>query len=137
MSNDLNQCNFIGRLGKDPESRFTADGKQITSFSIACGSSWKDKQGNAQEATEWVNCTVFGKLAEIAGKYLVKGSQVYVSGKMKTDKYEKEGVTMYSTKIIVDNFQMLGGKPEGGEKPKAAQKEAPAATDDFSDDIPF
>ena len=124
MSNDLNQCNFIGRLGKDPETRFTTAGDPICSFSIGCG--WKTK---AKEGVEWVNVSAFGKLAEICGQYLKKGSQVYVSGKLKTDKYEKDGVTKYSTKISADTIQFLG-KSEG----------KPVAKDDYVDDsrdIPF
>ena len=126
MSNDLNQCNFIGRLGKDPETRFTAGGDPICSFSIGCG--WKTKT-MTKEGTEWVNVSTFGKLAEICGQYLKKGSQVYVSGKLKTDKYEKDGVTKYSTKISADTIQFLG-KSEG----------KPVAKDDYVDDsrdIPF
>lgn len=144
MSNDLNLCSFIGRLGKPPEVRYSADGKAITSFSIAVGNSWKDKAGAKQESTEWVNISTFGKLAEIAGEYLVKGSQVYVSGKMKTDKYtDKAGVEKYSTKIIADNIQMLGGKKENAQAgaPQVAKAEfkAPAGDPfgDFGDDLPF
>jgi len=113
MANDLNQCQFIGRLGKEPETRYLSSGDAVTSFSIACGSQWKDKQtGEKKEATEWVNITAFGKLAEICGEYLKKGSQVFISGKMKTDKYQDKetGADRYSTKIIADNMQMLGGK---------------------------
>lgn len=148
MSNDLNQCQFIGRLGKDPEMRFMPSGGAVASFSIACSESWKDKtSGEKVERTEWVNVSAFGKLAEIIEQYLKKGNQVYISGKMKTDKYEKDGVTKYSTKIIANNMQMLGSAAEGGNAPKAAPaaaSPAPASTpaaggsyDDFDDDIPF
>lgn len=153
MSNDLNQCQFIGRLGQAPEMRYMQNGDAVASFSIACGSSWKDKAtGEKQERTEWVSCTAFGKLAEIIGEYLGKGSQVYVSGKLKTEKYEKDGQTRYSTKVIVDNMQMLGGKREGeqqdqrGDSSSApARRPAPAqrpessgsSFDNFDDDIPF
>lgn len=115
MSNDLNQCQFIGRLGSVPEVRYMPNGKAVTSFSIAVGSQWKDKAGDKQESTEWVNVTAFDKLGEICGEWLKKGSQVFISGKMKTDKYEKDGVTKYSTKIIAQDMQMLGGKREGSE----------------------
>lgn len=116
MSNDLNQCQFIGRLGKDPETRYMPSGEAVSSFSLAVGSQWKDKQGQKQESTEWVNVTAFGKLGEICGQYLTKGSQVFVSGRMKTDKYtDKEGIERYSTKIVADKMQMLGGKPESQE----------------------
>ena len=135
MANDLNSCTFIGRLGKPPEMRATAGGMAIASFSIACGWKSKDKEG-----TEWVNCTAFGKLAEIVEKYLEKGSQVYVQGKMKTDKWDdKEGNTRYSTKINVDNLQMLG---KAGQSSSAPQSQAAPLNDDLppiddSEDVPF
>lgn len=149
MSNDLNQCNFIGRLGKDVEVRYMASGDAVASFSLAVGSQWKNKEGEKQESTEWVNVTAFGKLGEICGEYLVKGSQVFVSGHMKTEKYTaKDGTDRYSTKIIADRMQMLGGKssvergdsaqPEAGNQ--RPEKSAPAAKkdfDNFDDDIPF
>lgn len=144
MSNDLNQCAFIGRLGKDVEMRYMPDGKAVASFSIAVGSQWKSKDGDKQESTEWVNISAFGKLAEIVGEYLAKGSQVYVSGKMKTDKYtDKAGVDKYSTKIIADNIQMLGGKKEneqaGAPQVAKAEFKAPAGGgfEDMDDNIPF
>lgn len=110
MSNDLNQCQFIGRLGKEVDSRFMPDGKAVANFSIAVGSQWKNKQGDKQESTEWINCVAYDKLGEICGQYLTKGSQVFISGSMKTRKWEKDGVTRYSTEIIVNNMQMIGGK---------------------------
>lgn len=141
MSNDLNQCQFIGRLGSDPESRFMPNGKAVTSFSIAVGSQWKDKSGEKQESTEWVNVTAFDKLGEICGEWLKKGSQVFISGKMKTDKYEKDGVTKYSTKIIAQDMQMLGGKPSGEQQPAASEKPAARPVQKFDsfddDDIGF
>ena len=148
MSNDLNYCSFIGRLGTDPESRFTTSGDCVTSFSIAVGSQWKNKDGEKQDATEWVNIVAWRKLGEICAEYLKKGSQVFISGKIKTEKYQdKEGVTRYSTKIVAEQMQMLGGKREGDqhEEPAArpAQADKPAATagkgsfDNFDDDIPF
>ena len=138
MANDLNQCSFIGRLGKDVEIKYTQSGDAIASFSIAIGSAWKDKNGQKQEATEWINCTAFGKLAEIMGKYLAKGSQVYVSGRMKTDKYtDKSGVEKYFTKIIVDKMQMLGGKSEGGQPERQQASNQKPNDDDFGGDCPF
>lgn len=150
----LNQCQFIGRLGKDPETRYTPGGKAITSFSIACGEKWKDKNtGQPVERTEWINCVTFNKLAEISGEYLTKGSLVFVSGKMKTDKYQDKqtGQDRYSTKISVLNMKMLGGRAEAGSNPtggrqqaapqqQASQQSAPADSgfnDSFDDDIPF
>jgi len=142
MSNDLNQWQGIGRLGKDPESRATSSGSAITSFSIACG--WKSGE---KEGTEWVNVTAFGKLAEICSEYLVKGKQVFVQGRLTTDKYtDKQGVERYSTKVIADRMQMLGGndaaKPGQSDRPQR-QESKPAHADasngfvDDSDSIPF
>jgi len=140
MSNDLNRCEFIGRLGKDVEMRTMPSGGQVANFSLAVGEKYKNKQGEQVENTEWVNVSAFGKLAEIMGQYLSKGSQVYISGRMKTDKYDKNGVTMYSTKIIADKMQMLGGKPEQNtaQKPAANTPALQTPVDDsFDDDIPF
>jgi len=148
MSNDLNLCQFIGRLGKDPEMRYMPNGDAVASFSIACGSKWKDKQsGEQREATEWIRVTAFRRLAEIVGEYLKKGSQIYVSGKMKTRTYEKDGQTHYSTEIIADQLQMLGSKPQGTTQQQGATQpqggggargSAPAAAEPgFDDDIPF
>jgi single-strand DNA-binding protein len=143
MSNDLNKCSFIGRLGADPETRYAPSGDAICSFSIAVGSQWKDKaSGDKKEATEWVNVTAFGKLGEICSQYLRKGSQIYLEGRMKTEKYQaKDGTDRYSTKIIADNMQMLGGKQDGQ---ASNSSPAPAATskpvtgwDGLDSDIPF
>lgn len=145
MSNDLNQCQFIGRLARDVESRYTADGKMIASFSLAVGSQWKNKAGEKQESVEWVNCTAFDKLGEICGEYLKKGSQVFVSGKMKTEKYtDKAGVEKYTTKIIIHDMQMLGNRQQAEEQSASKPERQPsvpahkAATfDDMDSDIPF
>lgn len=145
---DLNQCQFIGRLARDVDVRYSTEGKAIASFSIAVGSQWKDKQGVKQESTEWVNVSAFGKLAEICAEYLKKGSQVFVSGKIKTDKYtDKAGVERYSTKIIADNLQMLGGKQAPAERKHDApvtttqpsnQPKSGTAFDDWDNDpLPF
>lgn len=134
MANDLNQCSFIGRLGSDPEMRFTSGGDAVCSIRIAVGWKGKDKEG-----TEWIPCSAFGKLAEICGQYLKKGSHVFVQGRFKTDEYEKDGSKRYSTKIMIDTMQMLGGKNEGGsqhEPPPAKDKPKPSF-DDLGDDIPF
>lgn len=127
MSNDLNQCNFIGRLGKDPEVKYLPSGDPVTSFSIAVGSKFGDK-----ENTEWVNVTTFKKLAEICGEYLKKGSQVFISGRLQTDSWEdKQGQKRYTTKVIADRMQMLGAK-EGTQQKPVKQAQA-----DDSDGIPF
>jgi single-strand DNA-binding protein len=127
MANDLNNCQFIGRLGKDPEVKYLPSGDAVANFSVACGEQWKDKQGQKQERTEWVNCAAFGKLAEIIGEYLAKGSQVFISGKMKTEKYQaQDGSDRYSTKIIVRDMQMIGGKSDNGGQQQSKPKQAPA-----------
>lgn len=124
--NDLNQWHGIGRLGADPETRYTQNGDAITNIRIACG--WKGKQ---KEGTEWVPITFFGKLAEIAGQYLRKGSQVYVSGRFTTEQWEQDGQKRYRSKVVADKMQMLGGKSSDTGK-------APALpADDMDDDIPF
>ena len=143
MSNDLNNCQFIGRLGRDPEVKYMANGAAVANFTLAVGSQWKNKAGEKQESTEWVNVTAYAKLGEICGEYLRKGSQVYIGGKMETRKWQdKEGKDRYTTEIIAGDMQMLGGKPEGQERQAAPQRAAPAAkpaaniADDF-DDLPF
>ena len=151
----VNKVILIGNLGRDPEVRYMPDGGAITNVSIATTENWKDKNGEKQEKTEWHRVAFFGKLAEIAGEYLKKGSQVYVEGRLQTRKWQdKDGQDKYSTEIIADRMQMLGsrqgmgggdreavgerdpgaGRPAG--KPAAAK---PAGTkfDDFEDDIPF
>ena len=131
MSNDLNMWQGIGRLGKDPELRVTAGGDTVANFSMACG--WKTKE---KEGAEWVSVTAFGRLGDICAKYLVKGSQVYVSGSLRTEKYTDKttGVDKFSTKVVANTMQMLGSKQEASEtpfKPKAA------STETIEDDIPF
>lgn len=150
MANDLNLCQFIGRLGKDPETRYLPNGDATTSFSIAVGSSWTDKQsGDKKETTEWVRCVAWRKLAEIISEYCRKGQQVYVSGQFKTRKWQdKEGVDRYMTEITIDRMQMLGSKgdnnsPQEQAAPAAAPakkgkgKAAPKQPSLEDDDIPF
>lgn len=122
MARGINKVIIVGNVGKDPETRYTAGGAAITTLSVATSEQWKDKQtGENKEHTEWHRVKFFGRLAEIAGEYLRKGSQVYVEGKLRTDKYtDKEGVDRYSTDIIADEMQMLGSRPGsegGGERP--------------------
>ncbi len=116
----LNQCNFIGRLGNDPEVRYLPDGKAAANISIGCSEKWKEKQtGEQKERTEWVRCASFGKLAEIMGEYLRKGSLVYVSGKMQTKKWQDQsGQDRYTTEIVISEMKMLGSKSEnqGGQQ---------------------
>lgn len=126
MSRGVNKVILVGTLGADPETRYSAGGAAITKVRIATNESWTDKQtGQKQERTEWHRVTFFGRLAEIAGEYLKKGRQVYVEGSLRTDKYtDKEGVERYSTDIVADQMQMLGGR-EGGER---GERSAPAST---------
>jgi len=140
MANDLNQCNFIGRLGRDPESRVMPDGKSVVNFSIAVG--WKTQNG---EGCEWVNCVAYEKLAEIINQYLKKGSQVFISGRFKTRKWQDKatGADRYSTEIVCDRMQMLGGKSEsgsndGGQQSAPQQQVAQNTGGGFEEpDIPF
>ncbi len=128
----VNKYIAIGYLGKDPEMTSTTNSK-VAKFSIAISEKWTNKQGEKQESTEWVNCECWGKLAEIVEKYLKKGSQVYIEGKLKTDSYEKKGQKRYSTKVVVKVLQMLGNKPSGVDI-----KEPNISTDfEEKDDLPF
>ena len=114
MAGSVNKVILIGHLGKDPEMRYTAAGAPIANFSLATSESWKDKQsGEKTDKTEWHNIVMFDKVAEIAGKYLTKGSLVYLEGKLQTEKYtDKEGIERYSTKVVANQMTMLGNKPE-------------------------
>lgn len=135
----LNKVLLIGGLGKDPEIRFMPNGEAVCNFSIATTENWKDKQGAKQQKTEWHNVVCYRKLAEIAGEYLKKGSQIYLEGKLQTRKWEKDGVTRYSTEIIMDTMQMLGGKAESGTQRDSEQSGGTGGSDfnDFDADIPF
>jgi single-strand DNA-binding protein len=159
----LNKVQIIGNLGRDPETRYMPSGDAMTTITVATTENWKDKQtGEKKEATEWHRITFFGKLAEIAGQYLKKGSQVYVEGSLRTRKYtDKDGVEKYATDIKADEMKMLGGRPNGGasnssmddegygapmqqSRPAPVQQARPAPVSrpapnfsDMDDDIPF
>ncbi len=138
MANDLNSCSFIGRLGADPEISYLPNGTAVAKIRIACGRSWKDKQTNEKrEETEWVRAVAFGRLAEVIGEYLRKGSQIFMEGRFHTSEYEKDGSKRYSTEIIMNTMQMLGGKSDGGRQEPTASKQPAASSNDFDDDIPF
>lgn len=147
MARGINKVILVGNLGNDPDTKFTQSGMAICRISLATTSVRKDKDGNQQERTEWHRVVFFGKLAEIAGEYLRKGSSVYVEGSLRYDKYTgSDGVEKYSTDIVCDEMQMLGGKEgggSGGSRGNAPQRERPAKatdapSDDFQDDdIPF
>ena len=118
----LNRVQLIGRLGKDPESRFTPTGKQLVQFSLAVSNRWKSAEGEAKESTEWVNIEAWGRMGEICQQYLHKGSLIYLEGRLHTDKYDdKSGATKYFTKVVVQSMQMLDRKPE--EEPVSAMEE--------------
>jgi single-strand DNA-binding protein len=158
----VNKVILIGNLGKDPETRYLPSGDAVTNISLATTDTWKDKSGEKQEHTEWHRVAFFGKVAEIAGEYLKKGSPVYVEGRIRTRKWQdKEGNDKYSTEVVADRMQLLGGRGGGGEsmmrEPSGASsgggggggaaaggggaKSAPArkggAFDEMDDDIPF
>lgn len=117
MARGINKVILVGTLGKDPEVRYSQAGAALTSISVATNESWKDKNGEKQERTEWHRVKFFGKLAEIAGEYLKKGGQVYIEGSLRTEKYtDKQGVEKYSTDIIANEMQMLGGAPGGADR---------------------
>ncbi|MEZ0396874.1 MAG: single-stranded DNA-binding protein [Anaerolineales bacterium] len=121
----LNRVQLIGRLGKDPETRFTPTGKKVAHFSLAVSNRWKTKEGEAKEYTEWFNIEAWGRLGEICQQYLHKGSLVYLEGRLKTDRYEdKDGETKYFTKVVALTMQMLDKKPE--EEPVATVEEEQA-----------
>ena len=127
-SKGINRVTLVGNLGKDPEVRFTQDGKAIANLTLATSESWKDQSGQVQEKTEWHRIAIFGKLAEIAGEYLRKGSQVYFEGQLQTRKWvNKEGQDQYTTEIKVDSFngvmQMLGSKGDGQGQPQPQQRQ--------------
>jgi single-strand DNA-binding protein len=154
----VNKVIIIGNLGRDPETRYMPDGGAITNISVATTETWKDKQGEKQEKTEWHRVAFFGKLAEIAGEYLKKGSQVYVEGRLQTRKWQdKDGADKYTTEIVANAMQMLGSRQGmggggdrdreagadrdggGGARPagKPPAKPAGGKFDDLEDDIPF
>lgn len=148
----VNKVIIVGTLGQDPEVKYLTNGNAVCNLSLATSEQWKDKQtGEKKEKTEWHRVVMFGKVAEIAGEYCRKGSQVYIEGKLETREWEKDGVKRYTTEIKVDmqgTMQLLGGKPaDGGNAaprqqqsrpaPQQSQQAAPPQDDGFSDDIPF
>lgn len=148
MARGVNKAIIVGTLGQDPEMRYTANGSAVANISVATNESWKDKAtGEAQERTEWHRIVMFGKLAEIAQQYLKKGSQAYFEGRIQTRKWQdNSGNDRYSTEIVANEMQMLGGRAGGGggapmeSGSQSQSKPAPAETapmDDGFDDIPF
>lgn len=156
MARGVNKVILVGNLGADPEVRYMPSGGAVTSISIATSEQWTDKtSGQKQERTEWHRVTLFNRMGEIAGEYLKKGSQVYIEGSIRTDKYQDKttGEDRYSTQIIARDMQLLGGRGEGGgdnynqaprsqpaqsgNQPAATQPMEAAAGAEFDDDIPF
>ena len=155
----VNKVILLGNLGRDPETRYTTGGDAVTNLSIATSEQWKDKSGEKQERTEWHRVVLFGRQAEIAGEYLKKGRSVYIEGRLQTRKYtDKDGVEKYSTEIVGDRMQLIGGGREGGSGGDTEFASAPSGggarresgggkpasgggakknVDDFDDDIPF
>ncbi|OIR07859.1 single-stranded DNA-binding protein [mine drainage metagenome] len=152
----VNKVILVGRLGKDPETRYMTNGEAVTNATLATSENWKDKAGEKQEKTEWHNLVFYRRLAEVAGEYLKKGSQVYIEGKIQTRKWQDKetGKDRYTTEIIVNEMQMLGSKSGAGSFEVVENQSAPAARsapatkpaaapaakgnfDNFDDDIPF
>jgi single-strand DNA-binding protein len=119
----LNRVQLIGYLGKDPETKFTPTGKKVTQFSVAISNRWKNPEGEAKEYTEWVNIEAWGRLGQICGEYLKKGSLVFVEGRLRTDRYEDKGETKFYTKVVALAMQMLDRKPS--EEPVLSVEEQP------------
>lgn len=148
MARGINKVILIGNLGADPETRYTSGGKAMSTVNIATSESWKDREtGEQQERTEWHRIVFFGRLAEIVGEYLKKGSQVYIEGRLQTRKWQdKEGNDRYTTEVVANEMQMLGGRGGGSDaggaapsrgEPKSSQSTEKADNDFVDDDIPF
>lgn len=152
----VNKVILVGNLGADPETRYMPSGDAITTIRLATTDRFKDKGGEKQERTEWHRVVFFGRLAEIAGEYLKKGRSVYVEGTLRTREWEKDGVKRYTTEVVANEMQMLGGRGEGGgggggswsggedsggsgasRKPASSGGGTGAGFDDIDDDIPF
>jgi single-strand DNA-binding protein len=145
MSRGINKVILVGNLGADPETRYMPSGGAVTNLRLATSESWKDKNtGDQQERTEWHRVALFGRLAEVAAEYLRKGSQVYIEGKLRTRKWQdRDGHDRFTTEIVANEMQMLGGRGGAGAGAPASQHEPAAVNDDgppggdFDDDIPF
>ena len=144
MARGINKVIIVGNLGADPETRYMPSGSAVTNLSVATSETWKDKQtGEQKERTEWHKVAMFNRLAEIAAEYLRKGSQVYIEGKLRTRKWQdRDGNDRWTTEIVADEMQMLGGRGGGGSAPMSSDRGSPGGPpqgppDDFEDDIPF
>jgi single-strand DNA-binding protein len=148
MARGINKVILVGNLGADPETRYMPSGSAVTNLSVATSEQWKDKQsGEQKERTEWHKVAMFNRLAEVAAEYLRKGSQVYIEGKLRTRKWQdRDGNDRWTTEIIADEMQMLGGRGGGGSAPMPSDSGSSrgesggppqSPPDDFEDDIPF
>lgn len=138
----VNKVFLLGNLGRDPETRYTADGAAVTNFSMATTRKWKDASGQLKEETEWSRCCAFGRLAEVAGEYLKKGAKVHVEGRLRTREWEKDGVKHYTTEIVIEQLTMLDSRRDSDSSAPRAQAQRPARVDsgsvaDLDEDIPF
>lgn len=146
MARGINKVIIVGNLGADPEVRYSPSGAAVTKIRVATTDQWRDKQtGERQERTEWHRVTMFGKLGEIAGEYLKKGRQVYIEGRLQTNKWQdREGIDRFTTEIIARDMEMLGGGAGGGggssdsgSQTTASQPAKESVAEEFDDDIPF
>ncbi len=134
----VNKVILVGRLGADPEVRYTSGGTAVAKFNLATSETYKDKEGGKQEKTEWHRVVAFGKLGEICGEYLSKGKQVYVEGKLQTRSWDdKEGNKKYTTEVNISSMVMLGGPGEGGGGKEFSASAEPHSSGPSEDDIPF
>jgi single-strand DNA-binding protein len=144
----VNKVTILGHVGRDPEVRYAQSGLAICNVSVATSRTWKSKDGEKQEETEWHRVTLFDRLAEVAGEYLKKGAPVYIEGRLKTRKYEKDGQDHYATEIMATELRLLGQRPDGAasrsdpeDRPSSSSKPAASKSntgfDDMDDDIPF
>ena len=134
----INKAMLIGRLGKDPEVRYTPDGTMVTNFNLATDEQWKDKNGEKAQRTEWHRIVTFGKLAEICGNYLVKGKLVFVEGRIQTRSWEdKDGVKRFTTEIVASNMQMLDSKGQSKTMEDSSSNSVAGGAATGSDDVPF
>ena len=141
----INKAIIVGRLGRDPELRYTPDGTAVANFSVATSEEWKDKNsGEKKERTEWHRIVAWRRLGEICGEYLSKGRQVYIEGKLQTRSWEQDGVTRYTTEIVATDVQFLGGRDDaaaGGRRSSGGGGDQgypePPMADTQDDDIPF
>jgi len=133
MANDLNRFECIGRLGQDPEVRYTPNGTNYTQLNVAVNESWKDKNGQTQERTTWIRCIAWGKLCEVCAQYLKKGSRLYLAGRLSIRQYERGGEKRYITEIVMNDMQMLDSRPQNSGQDPSPQPQS----EDLDDDIPF